>query len=120
LFETYRNSHLLPLNDEVKSSELLKTMSLILTIRSVVRFTTPDVNLHGELVELDKDFMPYSSIFKDGQSVWIHLHHLPSLGIRWEGGSMLVFLCMRVAIPDRRSGGRSEVGGGIDCARGEV
>jgi hypothetical protein len=77
-----------------------------------------DDNLHRKLVELDQDFMPNSSIFKDGQSIRIHLLHLTRLSVRRESGSMVVFLGVRVAESYSGSGGGSEAGGGVDCARG--
>ena len=73
---------------------------------------------HGKLIELDQNFMPNSSIFKDGQSVRIHLFYLTRFGIRREGGSMIVFLGMGVTVTYSRSCGGSEISGGIDCARG--
>jgi hypothetical protein len=77
-----------------------------------------DADLHSKLVELDQDFMPNTRIFKDGQSIRIHLLHLTRLSVRRESGSMIMFLGVRVAESYNGGRGGSEAGGGVDCASG--
>jgi hypothetical protein len=115
---THRDSLLLPLYDKVKSSNFLQSMSFILTTNQLRARPRGKENSHGKLVELDQDFMPNSSIFKYRQPIRIHLLDLSRLGIRRQGGSMIVFLGVRVTESDSGSCGGSEAGGGVDCARG--
>jgi len=95
-------------------------MSLVLAVLSVLDRMQRGFDSHGKLVEFDKDLMPNSSILKDGQSVRIHLLHLPSLSIRRKGRSMAVFFGMGVAVSYSGGGGSSKAGGGVYCARGQV
>jgi len=92
-------------------------MSFILTTNQLLLWSG-DADLHSKLVELDQDFMPNSSIFKDSQSLRIHLLHLTRLSVRRQGGSMIVFLGMGMSESYSGSCGGSEAGGGVDCARG--
>jgi hypothetical protein len=78
------------------------------------------IDLHGELVELYQHLMPDSFLFENGQSLRIHLLDLTSFGIRRKSGSMLVFFSVEMTVSDCSSGGRCEVGSGIDCSGGEA
>lgn len=59
--------------------------------------------------------MPDASLFKDGQSLRVHLLYRMGLGIRWEGASVKMLFSVRVtAVADCGGSSTSEVGGGVD------
>lgn len=97
-------------------------MSSVLTIISATvphgSFTRNDP--HGKLVELDEDFMPDACILKDSQSIRIHLHHLPSHGVRRHSRPVKVLFGGRLSVAYGSSGGRNETRGGVGRTSGEV
>ena len=67
-------------------------------------------NSLGMLVDLDENLVPHAGVFKNGQSIGVHLLDGTGLVIRREGGSVKMLLGVSTSIADSCSSGTSGVG----------